>query len=341
VIEDLCGVQAQDTTAAALAVRARCAGLVASDVERARVEERSVVRTWLMRGTLHLVAAEDLGWLLALLGPIFIRSSRGRRAGLGLDEEMGVRGVRALGKMLADRGPLTRAEIRQGLAAQRIPTAGQATIHLIRLAALEGRLCYGPDREGQETFVLLADWIGQGAVMPTEQAPTELARRYLAAYGPATPEDFAAWSGLTLGAARDAWQPLSRQLLEVKVGGASAWMLRSRAAWLDEAFAGRPVVNLLPGFDTYWLGYRGRDLALDPRYARRIIPGGGLLRPALLVDGRAAGTWSIKRHRNHSEVIVEPFEELTPDIQPGLEREVENLAHFLGREARLNVVSQE
>jgi hypothetical protein len=334
-------MQAQDTTAAALAVRARCAGLVASDVERARVEERSVVRTWLMRGTLHLVAAEDLGWLLALLGPIFICSSRGRRAGLGLDEETGVRGVRALGKMLADRGPLTRAEIRQGLAPHGIPTAGQAAIHLIRLAALEGRLCYGPDREGQETFVLLADWIGQGAVMPTEQAPTELARRYLAAYGPATPEDFAAWSGLTLGAARDAWQPLSRQLLEVKVGGASAWMLRSRAAWLDEAFAGRPVVNLLPGFDTYWLGYRGRDLALDPTGARRVFPGGGLLRPALLVDGRAAGTWSIKRHRNHSEVIVEPFEELTPDIQPGLDLEVEDLAHFLGREARLNVVSQE
>lgn len=341
VIGGLGGVQAQDTTAAALAVRARCAGLVAADVERARVEERSVVRTWLMRGTLHLVAAEDLGWLLALLAPIFIRSSRGRRARLGLDEETGVRGVRALGKMLAGQGPLTRAEIRQGLASQGIPTAGQATIHLIRLAALEGLLCYGPDREGQETFVLLADWVGQGAAVPPEQAPAELARRYLAAYGPAAPEDFAAWSGLTLGAARGAWGELSHQLLEVKVGGAPAWMLQSRAAWLDEAWAGRPVVNLLPGFDTYWLGYRGRDLALDPIYARRIFPGGGILHPALLVDGRAAGTWRIKRHRTHVEVNVEPFEELTPDIQPGLELEVEDLAHFLGREARLNVVSHQ
>jgi hypothetical protein len=341
VIGDLCGVQAQDTTSAALAVRARCAGLVAADVERARVEERSVVRTWLMRGTLHLVAAENLGWLLALLAPIFIRSSRGRRAGLGLDEETGVRGVRALGKMLAGQGPLTRAKIRQGLASQGIPSAGQATIHLIRLAALEGLLCYGPDRAGQETFVLLADWVGHGAAMPPEQAPAELARRYLAAYGPATPEDFAAWSGLALGAARGAWQQLTHQLLEVKVGGAPAWMLQSRATWLDQAWIGRPVVNLLPGFDTYWLGYRSRDLALDPIYARRVFPGGGMLRSALLVDGRAAGTWKIKRHRNHSEVIVEPFEELTPDIQRGLEREVEDLAHFLGSEARLNVVSQE
>jgi hypothetical protein len=124
------------------------------------------------------------------------------------------------------------------------------------------------------------------------------------------------------------------------MGDGPAWMLQSRAVWLDEAFAGRPVVNLLPGFDTYWLGYRGRDLALDPTGARRVFPGGGLLRPALLVDGRAAGTWSIKRHRTHVEVIVEPFEELTSDIQPGLDLEVEDLAHFLGREARLSVISQ-
>jgi hypothetical protein len=340
VIGDLCGIQAQDTKAAALAVRARGAGLVASDVERARVEERSVVRTWLMRGTLHLAAAEDLGWLLALLAPIFIRSSRGRRAGLGLDEETGARGVRALVKMLADQGPLTRAQIRQGLAPQGIPTAGQAAIHLIRLAALEGFVCYGPDHAGQETFVLLADWIDPGAARPPEYAPTELARRYLAAYGPATPEDFAAWSGLALGAAQDAWGGLSPQLLEVKMAGGPAWMLQSRAAWLDEAWATRPVVNLLPGFDTYWLGYRGRDLALDPSYARRVFPGGGMLRPALLVDGRAAGTWKMKRHRNHSEVIVEPFEELAPDIQRGLELDVEDLAHFLGSEARLNVMSK-
>jgi hypothetical protein len=340
VIGDLCGVQAQDTTAAALAVRARGAGLVASDVEWARVEERSVVRTWLMRGTLHLVAAQDLGWLLALLAPIFTRSSRGRRAELGLDEETGARGVRALVKMLGDQGPLTRAEIRQGLAPQGIPTAGQAAIHLIRLAALESFVCYGPERAGQETFALLADWIDPGAPVPPEQAPTELARRYLAAYGPATAEDFAAWSGLALGVARGAWAGLSGQLLEVKIGDGPAWMLQSRAAWLDEALADRPVVNLLPGFDTYWLGYRSRDLALDPIHARRVFPGGGMLRPALLVDGRAAGTWKIKRHRNHVEAIVEPFEELTPDIRRGLEREVEDLAHFLGSEARLKVMSK-
>jgi hypothetical protein len=209
VAGDLCGVQAQDSAAAALSVRARCGGLVAAHVEQARVEDRSVVRTWLMRGTLHLVAAEDVGWLLELLGPTFIRSGRGRRAQLGLDEETGERGVRALDYMLAERGPLTRDEIRQELAAQGIPSAGQATIHLLGLAALQGLLCYGSQRQGQETFVRLADWIERGAPVPPEGAPAELARRYLAAYGPATAEDLAAWSGLTLGAARAAWGQLA------------------------------------------------------------------------------------------------------------------------------------
>jgi hypothetical protein len=340
VVGDLSGVQAQDIAAAALSVRARCGGLVAAHVEQARVAERCVVRTWLMRGTLHLVAAEDVGWLLGLLGPIFIRSGRGRRAQLGLDEETGVRGVRALDAMLAARGPLTRDEIRGELAAQGIPSAGQATIHLLGLAALEGRLCYGPNRQGQETFVLLADWIGRGAAVPPEHASAELARRYLAAYGPATAEDFAAWSGLTLGAARDAWGKLRDQLLEVGIAGGRAWMLQSHATWLDEALADGPAVNLLPRFDTYWLGYGSRDWALDPQFAWRIFPGGGILHPALLVDGRAAGAWRIKRRRKHIDVSLEPFEALSSQVQPGLEAEVADLAHFLGAEASLNVEAQ-
>jgi hypothetical protein len=340
VVSDLCGVQAQDSAAAALSVRARCASLVAADVEQAREEERSVVRTWLMRGTLHLVAAEDVGWLLELLGPIFARSGRGRRAQLGLDEETGERGVRALDGMLAERGPLTRDEIRQELAAQGIPSAGQATIHLLGLAALQGLLCYGPQRQGKETFVRLADWIERGAAVPPEHAAAELARRYLAAYGPATAEDFAAWSGLTLGAARAAWGQLAGQLLEVDMAGGRAWMLQSQAAWLDEPLADGPAVNLLPRFDTYWLGYTSRDWALEPQFARRIFPGGGILHPALLVDGRAAGTWRVKRRRQHIDVSLEPFEALAPEVQPGIEAEVADLGHFLGAEAGLHVEAQ-
>src|SRR5215218_8383798 len=126
VVRSCGGVQAQDAPAAALSVRARSAGLTAADVERARTEDRSVIRTWAMRGTLHLLATEDLGWLLPLLGPVFIRSNQARRLQLGLDDETCERAIRALREVLGAQAPLTRAEIVEQLAGRGISLAGQA-----------------------------------------------------------------------------------------------------------------------------------------------------------------------------------------------------------------------
>jgi hypothetical protein len=328
VVRDLGGAQAQEAEAAALTVRARCAGLVAADVERAQTQERSVVRTWCIRGTLHLVATEDLGWLLGLLGPIFIRSSRGRRAELGLDEATGERAIRALRDVLGKQGPLTRAEIVEQLAHRGIQLAGQTRPHLLRLAALQGIICWGPARGREPTYVLLSDWVEAGPALPPEQARAELAHRYLSAYAPAAPEDFAAWSGLSLAAARAAWQSLSSQLIEVETRAAPAWMLATQAAWLQEALP-PPIVRLLPRYDAYLLGYRNRDLAIDAGYVKRVYPGGGLLHPALLVNGRVTGTWKIKRQGERIHVLLEPFADFAADVRPGLEEEVEELAHFL------------
>lgn len=322
------GVQAQEPAAARLALRARCQELGATAVEAALTLDRSLVRTWCLRGTLHLVAAQDLAWLLALLAPVLIRAGERRRAELSLDAETSSRGVRALSRMLHAAGPLTRHEIAARLAAQGIPTAGQATIHLIGLAALEGVLCYGPGRGGEATFVALEGWIEPGPVLPPDEASAELARRYLAGYGPATPEDLASWSGLKIGAARAAWQHLEGQLLAVTMRGAPAWLLREDAARLQAPPPAGPVVRLVPGYDPYLLGYRTRDLAVDPEHARQIHPGGGVLHPAILVDGRAAGTWKATRRRDRANVALQPFAALD-DVAPQLRAEVEDVARFL------------
>ena len=169
IVRDAAGIQAQEMPAAALSVRARGAGLKAADIERALVDERSIVWTWGQRGTLHLLPAEDIGWLLPLLGPIFNRPSR-RRLELGLDEEIGARGVRAIRDLLAGWGPLTRAELAGHLSARGIPTAGQAMAHLIHRATLEGVICRGPNCGSKPTYVLLDDWIGPGRAVPREAA---------------------------------------------------------------------------------------------------------------------------------------------------------------------------
>jgi hypothetical protein len=287
---------------------------------------------------LHLLPAEDIGWLLPLLGPIFNRPSR-RRLELGLDEEIGARGVRAIWDLLAGRGPLTRAELAGHLSARGIPAAGQAMAHLIHRAALEGVICRGPNRGSKPTYVLLDDWIGRGRAVPREAALAELAYRYLAAYGPARPEDLVAWSGLPLRDTRTGWERIADQLLEVEIDGRAAWMLKERAGWLDEPPANSPVVRLLPRFDTYLLGYRTRDLAVAPEHASRILPGGGLIHSVIIADGRAVGTWKHAKKRDSLDVLVEPFDGLAPDLLPGFEEEVEDVGRFLGMPASMRVVA--
>ena len=339
LVRQLCGIQAQDPSAAALALRVRGTGLLASDVERARVHERSIIRTWAMRGTLHLVAAEDIGWLLPLLGPIFIRGNRRRYAELGLDEDVSARAIREIRDALASQGPLTRAELVARLAARGIRAEGQAAPHLLARAALEGHVCLGPDRDGKPTYVLLDDWVERGPSLSPDAALVELARRYLDAYAPAAPEDLASWSGIRIGQARAAWQRIADELIEVEGPGGPAWLPKTHAAWLDEPPPPAPVVRLLPSFDVYLLGYRGRDLAVTPEHARRIHPGGGVLRSTLLVDGRAAGTWRSTRRRDHLEVAIEPFAELAPAVRPGLDAEVADVGRFLGAGATVRLAS--
>ena len=342
VIKDLCGLQAQDASAAALAVRVRSTGLLNNDVERARVQERSIVRTWGQRGTLHLLATEDLGWLLPLFGPVFIARNRRRYAELGLDEDTLARGDRALRTVLANQGPLTRDELVEQLAHHGIQLSGQARPYLLQHAALQGIICLGPDRGANPTYVLLSDWLGQGYQVHTlsqESAYAELAHRYLKAYGPATPEDLAAWSGMPISKTRGAWQLIADQLIEVEIAGRPAWMLKTHATWLDELPLPAPVVRLLPGFDTYLLGYKKRELAVPPQHAKRINVGGGLLNPVLLVDGRAVGTWKSKQQKHRLDVMLQPFDQLAPDLQPGLQAEITDLGRFLAVETALQVIS--
>src|SRR6266487_5097104 len=341
VVKEVCGIQAQDTSAATLAVRVRSVGLVATDVEQARVHHRAIIRTWGPRGTLHLLASDDIGWLLSLFGPVFVAGDRRRREELGLDEDVCARGIHFIHNVLANQGPLTRAELFEQLANQGIHLEGQARPHLLGRAALEGLICLGPDRGTEPTYVLQKDWIDQehiGHDLSEDEAYAELTRRYLSAYGPATPGDQAVWSGLPISKTRAAWQRIENELLEVETASSPIWILKTYEEWLDELPADIPIVRLLPRFDIYLLGYQRRDLAVPSQYAKRINAGSGIVHPTVLVDGRTVGTWKSKREKNHLVVMVEPFERLAPEIYDGLEAEIEDIARFLGVNVRLEVI---
>jgi hypothetical protein len=337
LVKTMLGLQAQEPPSGMLAVRPRTHHLVAEDVRRAREEERSIVLTWCMRGTMHLVSAEDLAWMLPLFGPLFIRKGQRRYKQLGLDPETRSRAAREIRATLNRHGPLTRPELARFLAEKDIPVAGQAIAHLVRYAALEGVICFGPERDGKLTYVVLEDWLHLPETLDPDQVQIELAHRYLEAYGPATPYDLASWSGLPVSQARSAFQSIPDDLIEVKIGDSSAWMLPGHAGWLDQPSAD-PIVRLLPGYDAYLLGYQNRDFMVPARYARRIHPGGGLIKPTLIVDGLAVGIWKKETRKDHIAIIVEPFETLNPNWLPGLEAEIQDLNHFLNQKTTLKIL---
>ncbi|HEY2948903.1 MAG TPA: winged helix DNA-binding domain-containing protein [Micromonosporaceae bacterium] len=332
-------VPAQSTPAARLAVRCRADGATAATVDRA-CARGSLVRTWAMRGTLHVLAAADVRWVVALLGPIFAAAGRRRRLQLGLDDATSERALSAIRAALAGSAPLTRADlvarvVDDGIA---VDVDTQAPAHLVAYAAMRGLICRGPDLARDEpTYVLLDEWVPGDAPRDGDDALAELARRYLAGHAPAADRDLAAWSGLPASAARRGFALIADELREVRLGGATAYA----PSTMELQPPADPVVRLLGAFDPYLLGYRGRELALDARYARRIQAGGGIIHPAVLVDGRVVGTWRLSRTgRAEAEATIrlEPFARLPRGVLDALEAEAADVGRFLGLPATLRIV---
>ncbi|MCY3718610.1 MAG: winged helix DNA-binding domain-containing protein [Anaerolineaceae bacterium] len=321
-------LQAQDYNAAVLGVRARSCGLVDEDVREALIDG-DLCWTWLMRGTLHLVTMADLPWLLPLFGPQFIRLTARRYRELGLDEEARGRATSLLRQILAD-GPQTRAALKDKLAAEGLPVEGQACPHLLRHAALEGALVCVPLRNSRPEYRLLDDramdgWPG------SDEAAARLSRRFLRAFGPANAADLARWSGLPMQLARAGLNALADEVTAIKAAGQEVVIPNGQLPWLDDE--PRRSLFLLPAFDALLLSHVDRDLVLPPEVSRAIHPGGGIIRPSLLIDGVVRGRWQLKRGRRSLTVIVTPFVPVPRGRLPQLEAEVEDIGRFLGRAA--------
>ncbi|MFN2582066.1 MAG: winged helix DNA-binding domain-containing protein [Candidatus Dormibacteria bacterium] len=336
VLSAVTAVQAQSFDAARASLRVRSNGLTVIAVNRALDHDRSIVWTWLMRGTLHFVSAEDVRWLLALYGPRNIARDRGRRAQVGLDDATCERALRVIRRVLA-HGPLTRPQLRDGLLRGGIDVSRhpQTLIHLVAHAAHRGVIVVLPPVGRDNRFALLDDWLGGRVGARVDDPEAELARRYFRAYAPATETDFAAWSGLPMANVRRAMRAIGEELQESSLGAGRLFELRApRRRARSSSPAPEPLVRLLPYFDTYLLGYRPRDQMIDPAYMKRVIDG-GWLRPTVCVDGWIEGAWRLRRERREALLDVDPFGELSDDVRRGIDREVTAIGMFLERPVSL------
>lgn len=313
VVDRLLAVQAQDARAFRLAVRARSDGTAARDVDTALSERRTLVVSWLFRGTLQLVRSADYWWLHTLTAPRMVTSNKRRLAQLGLDEATTTRGVAAVREAVAEC-PKTRDELRSALDAAGVPTAGQALVHVLVAATLRAQLVRGPVRNGDQCFVDADQWLERPPVPDRDGCLEMLARRYLAGHGPAAPADLAAYAGITLTDARRGFDMITAETRPVD---------DMRALADDTEAEALPPPRLLGMFDPVLHGWADRAFVTGAH--KNVVTMNGMFRATALVDGHVAGTWTLR----DGVVTLSLLRRLTATQLTALEHEAADVLRYL------------
>lgn len=317
VAERILAIQAQDPSGARLAVRARSRGLTAGDVDEA-LNDRTLVISWLNRGTLHLVRSEDFAWLHALTVPRLATANRTRLKQEGVTPAQAEKGSKVVVKALAG-GPKSRSEIRDRLDSAGVPTAGQALVHILLYTTIKGSILRGPVSGGEQRFVLVEDWLGKQEKVDPETSLAELARRYLSGHAAATYRDLANWAGITLGDARRGLGSIAGEIDEME---GSLLALKSR----PRATRKLPKPKLLGAFDPVLHGWATREFLIPSEQQRAVVTTNGIFRPTILVKGQVDGIW----RRPGGKVEMEPFVKPPAPVRKELEADAVRVSRFFG-----------
>jgi hypothetical protein len=345
------GIQAQVMSAAELAICTRVQGLRPQEVASALWCDRTLVKTWTMRsGTLHLLAACDLPLYVAARG--FLDETRAWAtyfAYYGITPAQQEAFLSAVPQVLGQE-PLTRQQLAEALVRQ----TGIAQMRDLILAsswgtplkpsAFRGDLCFGPTRGQTVTFVNPRAWLGEWQSFEPEQAMQEIVRRYLRAYGPATPEDFARWwwGGKGKMSARTLFRSLAEELAVVEVEGWRAFALRATVGSMLNCEPANTAeqVRLLPLFDAYTIGMpRDREPVLALAHKAQVFRPQGWISAVVLVNGAIRGVWHATSRRLQTTVNVRLFRSPpTAAVRRGIEAEVERLRDCFARDVLLEMM---
>jgi uncharacterized protein YcaQ len=326
------GPQAQDVYAGPLHFRSRSRSLTAADIQRARTEERSLLRIWVMRMTIHLIPTEDAAWWLPLFEPDIARWQRRRLGEFGMAARDVDKALAVIARELADEGPMTRTEARERVEKAGVKLTTQTGMHIVGLAVTSGIACLGPDRGRQTCLVLREDWIGTLPKVDRAMGLAELARVYVRAFAPTTDRDFAYWSGLGLREVRSGLEAIASEIEEVPVGEET--MLAPRGGLNRLPRKGQ--VRMLGNFDTYLLGWKDRTFSVAGEHAIHVKEGGGgWIRPVIVEDGIVVGGWRSARKSGRLEISLNLPTAERERLGGAIEAEIADIARFEGVEATI------
>lgn len=335
ICQNVCGIQAQVLSAAEISLWARRHELTRAEIRAALGPRRTLVRTSVMRQTLHLIAAQDFSLYINAL-------KQSRMAALwNIMSRFGIKPqeVDALNAAVVEAlrdGPLPQREVNARVKPRlgKNMRAWMAKVwSILRPALVEGLICYGPEQGNEAVFVRVDQWLPKPKPVVEATAKHLLLRRYLSVYGPATLHDFSRWSGMNIPEAQTVWKSGQEELLEVECEDGKKFIRREdEENWRELSHALRftpPVLNLLPHFDVYLLGHVDKNHLLSAAHYKRVYRNQGWISPVILLDGRIIGIWSYTRRAQRWLLEIAPFEKFSKRLRAQIEEEAASLGKFL------------
>lgn len=341
VVRSVCGIHAQVPSSSEIQVWSRIEGASPEHIRAALWDDRKLVRTWSLRGTLHIHTADDLPVYIASLGQHDRWWKGAWLRMIGMTEQELRATLDAIHRSLGAR-PVTREQLAEKVAAK-VGAKGRERMlsgwgEMLKPAAFHGHLCSGPPRGQNVTFVRPDRWLAKWKPPAPEVAWKEIVRKYLRAYGPASREEFARWWGMQPAPAGRVLKASADELTEVDVEGHHAWILTKDLPAVGKKKPRLPV-RLLGGFDIYVVGTRPRESLVDKQFESLVFRQAGWISPVVLIDGSAGGVWKHERRAGQVEVTVNPFGKLSAAHRKAINEEADRLGKFLGAPATVTFSS--
>ena len=325
-------VQAQDYLGALWAIGLRINNATESDIEKA-IANKTILRTWPMRGTLHFIAPEDARWMLQLLTPRIISRAAAIYRNSGLDKKVFAKSSRVIVKALQGGKQFERQEIYRILEEAKISTSGNRGLHILGMLAQQGLICFGPRKGKQQSFVLLDEWVPETKSLKGDEATATLAQTYFTSHGPATVQDFVWWSGLTVADAKRGLDIIKKKFTEIRLNDNSYWM-RDNALLSVEKLKG---IFLLPCFDEYLVGYKDRSAAVTAQFTQQMFgASNGIFASVLLINGKVEGTWKRSFYKNEVIIEIKPFKKLMQTEKAEILKVAKQYSNFTAMNLKLH-----
>lgn len=322
-------MQAQDYLASKWAIGTRLLNSTETIVEDA-INKGEVIRTHLMRPTWHYISADDIYWMLELTAPRIKTSMKSRNRDLELTEEVIAQGNRLIGNALSSGIHLTREELSIEFDKAKIRTDENRLSHFLMLAELDGIICSGitvktHGRASLPTYALLNERVPNREMLTRDESLAELAKRYFTSHGPATIQDFAWWSGLSLTDARKGLESVKTDFSPETIGSEKYWLTNTFSDFKGD------LVYLLPSYDEFLISYRDRSVSLSLMNNKKTVSDNGIFRPVVVVNGLVSGLWKRTTKKDKIFIEIDLFQRQNESVIRLINERVYKYGHFLNK----------